>query len=82
VGLGWKQFNEYRFTWAPMGCMFSEIPVSGVHFIVLLYLQTYKARKVNPETMYFCFRVSYFQKYKKTIRASPPDELFFMSTDT
>ena len=30
LGLGW-QFHEYRFTWVPMGCMFSEIPVSGVY---------------------------------------------------
>ncbi len=36
------------------------------YFIVLLYFQKYKTRNVNPEAMYFCFRVLYFQKYKKT----------------
>ncbi len=33
-------------------------------------LQKYKTRNVNPETMYFCFRVLYFQKYKKTLTFS------------
>jgi hypothetical protein len=33
-------------------------------------LSKVQTRKVNPETMYFCFRVLYFQKYKKTITFS------------
>ena len=39
-----------------------------------------KTRKVNPETMYFCFRVLYFQKYKKTITFSKLGEpgLYFL----
>ena len=41
-----------------------------MYFIVLLYFQKYKTRTLNPETMYFCFRVLYFQKYRKTITFS------------
>jgi hypothetical protein len=50
-----------------LGCILSG---SKLYFIVLLYFQKYKTWNVNPETMYFCFRVLYFQKYKKTITFS------------
>ncbi len=50
-----------------LGCILSG---SKLYFIVRLYFQKYKTRNLNPETMYFCFRVLYVQKYKKTITFS------------
>jgi hypothetical protein len=47
-----------------------------LYFIVLLYFQKYKTRKVTPETMY----VLHVQKYKKTITFSMLGEpgLYFL----